>query len=105
MERKRKGFRVEPEVMITRRPSRTLKKKIKVGSIAWKILNYVVNEPGVWTVPEIAKDLEDKPKYYGSIKRELVDAGYIINKDAMGRYGAHRLIATQAGAEAFMRAE
>ena len=101
--RKNRGLSVEPEVIICRRPSRTLRKKIKMGSIAWIILNYVVNEPGEWTLPSIVKDMEVTTKSYASVRTDLIKAGYILSKDASGGHGAHKLIPTPAGIEAFSR--
>jgi hypothetical protein len=100
-----RGFIVEPEIIVKRRPSRSLKKKIKMGSIAWIILNYVVNEPGEWTLPQIVHDMNITTKSYAAVRTELINVGYILSKDSSGFHGAHVLIPTQAGIEAFSRAE
>ncbi len=103
--RRKRGFSVEPEVIIFRRPGRTLRWNIKMGSIAWIILNYVVNEPGEWTLPDIVKDMGITTKSYASVRTDLINAGYILSKDSSGNHGAHKLVPTQAGIEAFSRVE
>jgi len=100
--KKRRGFHVEPIIISTKKP---LSWNIRAGTVAWTILNYVVNEPGEWTLPSIADDMGVNTKLYGSVRGQLVKAGYITMKDAFGRNGAHRLLPTNAGREAFMRSE
>tara|TARA_R110000796_G_scaffold63155_5_gene145613 strand:+ start:1548 stop:1802 length:255 start_codon:yes stop_codon:yes gene_type:complete len=83
----------------------TPRKKIKTGSIAWTILNYVVNEPGEWTLPSIVKDMGGATKSYASVRTDLIKVEYILSNDSSGNFGAHKLIPTPEGIEAFSKAE
>lgn len=76
--------------------------KLTTKSRRWKVLNYVVSEPGEWTCREIASDLDDSFHGVTEAMIALEKNGMILKGEKVGRSRA--LIPTPKGVEALYRA-
>tara|TARA_R100000700_G_C3079237_1_gene85737 strand:- start:221 stop:535 length:315 start_codon:yes stop_codon:yes gene_type:complete len=101
--KRNKGFRVEPEVIVKRRAPSKLSRNIKSGSTAWHILNYVCSEPDEWTIKEIAQDMLGRERTYIQERTSLKSCGYLVNGTRSGQ--SYKLLPTLAGIYAFERAD
>jgi hypothetical protein len=96
------NYYIEPVVIYKRRHRRTgATMKVRSGSTRWHILNYVVNEPGSWTLPEIVKDMGGNANTYANAKKILLSSGCIIGGDKRSGSKSFTLHPTAAGIKAF----
>jgi|TARA_R110000824_G_scaffold116395_3_gene267787 hypothetical protein len=76
--------------------------KIVSDSRRWKVLNYVVSEPGEWTCRSITTDLDENFHGITEAMISLVRNGMIVKGEKVGR--SHTLVPTPIGVEALYRA-